>query len=505
MPEPDVSLSLGELLAPWFDPAVLTPSVAALAVRELTMDSRAVSPGCIFVAIKGHAVDGRQYIAAAIAAGAAVVLAQAEENQSDGQVDYLDDVPVIAIQDLPDRLSEAAGRAYGQPDQKFQLVSVTGTNGKTTVSQLLAQWATLLGRTSGVMGTTGNGLLGSLVPAVNTTGNAIDIQRTLADLAYQGADFAAMEVSSHGLVQGRVKAVHFAASIFTNLSRDHLDYHGDMDAYAAAKQSLFTQHHAGIAVINADDAVGRVWLMTLSDAVAVATDQQCLAAHSGPKLWLTAVSYSTQGVAVSFDSSWGAGEFTAPLVGAFNVSNLLLSLATMLSLGYPLDALLAAAPRLQAVTGRMEVFQTADKPMMVVDYAHTPDALEKALAALRHHCEGQLWCLVGCGGERDRGKRPMMASVAEQLADHVILTDDNPRSESPQQIVADMLAGLTHPERVQVIHDRAEACKQAFIQAGTDDIVLVAGKGHEDYQVLAGKTIHYSDRETVQALLETHA
>ncbi|KDM92745.1 UDP-N-acetylmuramoyl-L-alanyl-D-glutamate--2,6-diaminopimelate ligase [Photobacterium galatheae] len=505
MPEPDVSLSLGELLAPWFDPAILTPSVAALAVDALTMDSRAVSPGCIFVAIKGHATDGRQYIAAAIAAGASAVLAQAEANQPDGLVEYLDDIPVITIQGLPEKLSDMAAVVYGQPDQKLQLVSVTGTNGKTTVSQILAQWAALLGRTSGVMGTTGNGLLGKLTPSMNTTGNAIDVQRTLAELTQQGADFAAMEVSSHGLVQGRVKALHFAASIFTNLSRDHLDYHGDMAAYADAKQSLFTQHHAGVAVINADDAVGRVWLTTLPDAVAVATESQLLAAHPGPKLWLTAVSYTTQGVTASFDSSWGAGELTAPLVGAFNVSNLLLALATLLSLGYPLDALLAAAPRLQAVTGRMEVFQTADKPMMVVDYAHTPDALEKALAALRHHCEGQLWCLVGCGGERDRGKRPMMASVAEQLADHVILTDDNPRSESPQQIVNDMLAGLTHPERVQVIHDRAEACKQAFIQAGADDIVLVAGKGHEDYQVLAGKTIHYSDRETVQALLETQA
>lgn len=504
MPEPDVSMSLGELLASWFAPEVLTPSVSAVQVKDLTLDSRAVVAGSIFVAIKGHAVDGRQYIDTAIQAGASAVLAQAEDNQPDGEIRYQSGIPVIAVRDLPIKLSALAGKAYGQPDQQLQLVAVTGTNGKTTVSQLLAQWAGLLGRTAGVMGTTGNGLLSKLTPAVNTTGSAIDIQQNLAELVRQGADFAAMEVSSHGLVQGRVKALHFAASIFTNLSRDHLDYHGDMASYAVAKQSLFTEHHAGIAVINADDDVGRRWLNELHEAVAVATEPSHLSGHSGKALWLTAVSYSTQGVTVSFDSSWGQGDFTAPLVGAFNVSNLLLSLATLLALGYPLDALLATAPRLQAVIGRMEVFQAADKPMMVVDYAHTPDALEKALAALRLHCEGKLWCLVGCGGERDRGKRPIMAAVAEQLADYVILTDDNPRSESPREIVNDMLAGLAQPERAQVIHDRAEACRRAFSQAKAQDIVLVAGKGHEDYQVLAGKTIHYSDRETVQALLETH-
>ncbi|WP_311567744.1 UDP-N-acetylmuramoyl-L-alanyl-D-glutamate--2,6-diaminopimelate ligase [Photobacterium arenosum] len=504
MPEPDVSISLGELLASWFAPEVLAASVSAVQVKDLTLDSRVVVPGSIFIAIKGHAVDGRQYIDAAIQAGASAVLAQAEDNQPDGEIQYHSGIPVIAVCDLPARLSALAGAAYGLPDQQLQLVSVTGTNGKTTVSQLLAQWAGLLGRTAGVMGTTGNGLLSRLTPAMNTTGSAIDIQKTLAELVNQGADFAAMEVSSHGLVQGRVKALHFAASIFTNLSRDHLDYHGDMASYAAAKQSLFTEHSAGIAVINADDDVGRRWLNELHDAVAVATESSHLSGHSGKALWLTAVSYSTQGVTVSFDSSWGQGDFTAPLVGAFNVSNLLLSLATLLALGYPLSVLLATAPCLQAVIGRMEVFQAADKPMMVVDYAHTPDALEKALAALRLHCEGKLWCLVGCGGERDRGKRPMMAAVAEQLADYVILTDDNPRSESPREIVNDMLAGLAQPERVQVIHDRAEACQRAFSQAKAQDIVLVAGKGHEDYQVLAGKTIHYSDRETVQALLETH-
>lgn len=309
------------------------------------------------------------------------------------------------------------------------------------------------------MGTTGNGLLGHIQPATNTTGSALEIPCVLQQMAGQGARFAAMEVSSHGLVQGRVKALEFKASIFTNLSRDHLDYHGDMASYAAAKKTLFTEHQSGVAVINADDEVGREWLTDLPQAVAVAMSQPNVVGHQGQSLWLESVEYSAKGVTVAFDSSWGAGQFTAPLVGAFNVTNLLLSLATLLATGHEMAALLAVAPQLQAVTGRMEVFQKPDKPMMVVDYAHTPDALEKALQALRVHCHGKLWCIFGCGGDRDRGKRPLMAVAAESLADKVILTDDNPRSEAPEAIMADMLAGLAQPDQARTIHDRREACQ----------------------------------------------
>ena len=243
----------------------------------------------------------------------------------------------------------------------------------------------------------------------------------------------------------------------------------------------------------------------MPEAVAVASDKSRLSEHAGHALWLKQVEYSTRGVTVCFDSSWGGGQFTAPLVGSFNVMNLMLALATLLATGHALPRLLETAPKLQAVIGRMEVFQKPDKPMMVVDYAHTPDALEKALQALRVHCRGKLWCIFGCGGDRDNGKRPMMAEIAERLADQIILTDDNPRSEDPTVIVADMLGGLKQPDSAAVIHDRHAACKWALTHAGADDIVLVAGKGHEDYQILADRTIHYSDRETVEELLENNA
>lgn len=496
------SINLGALLAPWFVHQPMPEAVMACVISAFTLDSRQVTPGGLFAAVNGHAVDGRRFIERAIEAGAAAIIAEADGVAHHGDITQQDGVYIVYLQDLNHKLSEIAGHFYQHPDQQLGLYAVTGTNGKTTISQLLAQWANLVGYKAGVMGTTGNGLLTDLTPAANTTGSAIEIQQTLADLVSQGADFAAMEVSSHGLIQSRVRDLHFKASIFTNLSRDHLDYHGTMDAYAEAKKSLFTAHHSGVAIINADDAIGQAWLADIPDAVAVAMTPESVAMHQGPKLWATAVQFSTQGVTIAFESSWGSGAFTAPLVGSFNATNLLLALATLLATDHPMADLLEKAPLLQAVIGRMEVFQATDKAMMVVDYAHTPDALEKALQALRVHCEGRLWCIFGCGGDRDNGKRPMMADVAERLADHVILTDDNPRSEDPAAIMTDMLAGLTSPTLATVIHDREGACRHAITQASAQDIILVAGKGHEDYQILADRTIHYSDRETVAALLK---
>jgi len=505
MPLINQNNKVGALLSPWIAAATLPADLADVELTGMTLDSRQVRAGEMFVAVNGHAVDGRRFIPAALESGAAVILAEADDIAENATVVSQDGIFIVYLYELGHLLSAIARRFYGQPDEQLKLVAITGTNGKTTISQLLAQWAEQLDYCAGVMGTTGNGLLQQLKPAVNTTGSAIEIQQVLAGLVNDGADFAAMEVSSHGLVQGRVKALDFVASIFTNLSRDHLDYHGDMTAYAAAKKTLFTHHQSGTAVINADDEVGREWLASLPDAVAVACEQSNLSLHSGRALWLEQVEYSTQGVSVVFDSSWGGGKFTAPLVGSFNVMNLMLALATLLATGHVLSRLIETAPRLQAVIGRMEVFQKPDKPMMVVDYAHTPDALEKALQALRVHCRGKLWCIFGCGGDRDNGKRPMMAGIAERLADKIILTDDNPRSEDPAVIVADMLAGLQQPDLAVVNHDRYAACQWALTSADADDIVLVAGKGHEDYQILADRTIHYSDRETVGELLENNA
>ena len=487
--------NLRDLLAPW------VPALPARALREMTLDSRVAASGDLFVALVGHQADGRRYIPQAIAQGVAAVIAEAEGEANDGEIREMHGVPVIYLSQLNQRLSALAGRFYREPSSALRLVGVTGTNGKTTTAQLLAQWSQLLGETSAVMGTVGNGLLGNVKPTENTTGSAVDVQQVLANLAEQGASFAAMEVSSHGLVQNRVSALKFAASVFTNLSRDHLDYHGDMAGYEAAKWLLFSEHDYGHAIINADDEVGRNWLARLPDAIAVTMEDNLQPGCRGRWLKATNVHYHDGGATVRFSSTWGDGEIESRLMGAFNVSNLLLALATLLVLDYPIEELLKTAPSLQPVCGRMEVFSAPGKPTVVVDYAHTPDALEKALQAARLHCNGKLWCVFGCGGDRDKGKRPIMGGIAEQYADVVVVTDDNPRTEEPNAIVADILVGMLDAGRAHVVSGRAEAVTNAIMQASENDVVLVAGKGHEDYQIVGTRRLDYSDRVTVARLL----
>ncbi|WP_274008168.1 UDP-N-acetylmuramoyl-L-alanyl-D-glutamate--2,6-diaminopimelate ligase [Vibrio parahaemolyticus] len=486
------AISMDALLSPWVD----CPSLASVLVSELELDSRKVQPGTTFVAIVGHVVDGRKFIASAIEKGANAVIAQACDVKAHGTIDIIDDIPVVYLDALDKCLSEIAGQLYTYPDMK--LIGVTGTNGKTTITQLIAQWIGLVGSKAAVMGTTGNGFLDDLKEAANTTGNAVEIQHTLASLAEQQAQYTALEVSSHGLIQGRVKSLSFAAGVFTNLSRDHLDYHGTMEEYANAKLTLFTQHQCDQAIINVDDEVGAAWAKQLTNAIAVSLAPTTEFEHA---LWASQVAYAESGITIRFDGQFGEGTLHAPLIGEFNAANLMLAFATLLSLGFDKSDLLATAAQLQPVLGRMELFQAENRAKVVVDYAHTPDALEKALQALRVHCDGQLWAIFGCGGDRDAGKRPMMAEIAERLGDKVVLTDDNPRSEDPVLIVKDMLAGLSQPAEAIVQHDRFKALSYALENAAPQDIILLAGKGHEDYQIRNGETIHYSDRESAMQLL----
>ncbi|MGL4859939.1 MAG: UDP-N-acetylmuramoyl-L-alanyl-D-glutamate--2,6-diaminopimelate ligase [Enterobacteriaceae bacterium] len=487
--------NLRELLAPW------NPDVPSCPLREMVLDSRQAAAGDLFIALKGHQVDGRHYIPQAIAQGVAAVIAEAEGEQAEGTLLYQHGIPILYLTHLDQRLSELAGRFYQHSASQMRVIGVTGTNGKTTITQLLAQWGRALGETTAVMGTLGNGLLGEVVPTENTTGSAIEVQQKLAEFQQQGATLAAMEVSSHGLVEHRVRGISYSAAVFTNLSRDHLDYHGDMQQYQAAKWLLFSSHQVGKIIINADDSVGSQWLARLPQAVAVSMENKLPAGWQGQWLSARKVTYHERGALIEFDSSWGPGTLPSHLVGAFNVSNLLLALATLLALDYPLAELLRSADSLRPVCGRMEVFSRAGRATVIVDYAHTPDALEKALQAARLHCQGQLWCLFGCGGDRDKGKRPLMGAVAEQFADKVIVTDDNPRTEEPREIIKDILAGLLDAGRVQVIHGRAEAVTSAVIQAKEQDIVVIAGKGHEDYQLVGHQRLDYSDRTTVARLL----
>lgn len=487
-------LTLAALLSPWLD--ISAEDSASIVVQRLELDSRKVTQGTTFVAIKGHAVDGRRFIPSAIEQGANAVIAEACELHPHGEVTNVSGVSVVYINQLNQHLSALASQLY--PLDKNKLIGVTGTNGKTTITQIMAQWLDLVGQKAAVMGTTGNGFLSDLQPVANTTGNAIEIQQTLYRLEEQGARYSALEVSSHGLVQGRVKTLPFEVGVFSNLSRDHLDYHGTMEEYAEAKFSLFSQHQCKAAVINVDDEVGACWIQRLDSAIAVS-----LQPTDYPNaVWAQSVSYSEAGITLSIDGMFGRGEFTVALIGEFNASNVLVALTALLALGIDKQALFDVAGSLKPVLGRMELFTANGKAKVVVDYAHTPDALEKALQALRVHCHGKLWAIFGCGGDRDKGKRPMMAAIGESLADKVILTDDNPRSESPAAIVEDMLEGMQNPQQAIIEHNRFNALKHALAHSSELDIILLAGKGHEDYQVMADKTIQYSDRESALQLLE---
>lgn len=482
----------------------LPKSVAQIAIQAMTLDSRAVTPHSLFVALRGHSQDGRRFIPQALQNGAAAVVAQADNAGEHGNIQWFDNVPCVYFYQLDQMISRLAGRFYGEPSSHLSLVGVTGTNGKTTISHLLAHWVQLLNdkaqntaRTA-VLGTTGNGLLGALQQSQNTTGSAIDIQKNLADFLALGANFCALEVSSHGLVQHRVDGLHFSAGIFSNLSRDHLDYHVTMAEYAAAKWRLFSDLACEKMIINADDDIGKAWLDRLPQAVAVSCDPAFKS--EGRNFWLnlSEVTFEPQGASIAFTSSWGDGTLQSRLLGAFNVSNLLLALATLLSLGYALQDLLSCANQLQGVCGRMEVLEStnANAPRAIVDYAHTPDALEKALSAARLHTKGRLWVVFGCGGDRDAGKRPLMGEVASRLADEIILTNDNPRSEDPNAILNAIAQGIRQP--VRQIPDRKMAIHHALQQATQEDLVLIAGKGHEDYQIIGTQTLSFSDQACVR-------
>lgn len=491
-----------QALLPLLDGIVKQPGLPDVMISGLALDSRTVKDGELFFALEGVAAHGKQFVDQAIARGAKVVL----EEAAWARRSVRDGVPVIDVPALKFKLGAVAERWYGNPSQAMTVVGVTGTNGKTSVSHFIAQALSSDGP-CGVIGTLGNGLLGDASPAelvvgAHTTPNALQVHGLLAGMRDAGAQRAVMEVSSHGLEQGRVAGVHFDVAVFTNLSRDHLDYHGDMARYGRAKRRLFEMPGLKYAVINLDDEMGQSLLAGMPGAVGTVSygfDDSPLP----PSLLGSELQLDSQGLRLRISSDWGNGELRVPLLGRFNAENLLAAFAALLACGLPFDEVLARLGRLQAVPGRMQrLGGGAGEPLVVVDYAHTPDALTQALSALRAHTAGRLICVFGCGGDRDVGKRPLMARAAEQAADAVIVTDDNPRSESPEVIVADIFSGFTHADAVVAISDRADAIAYAIDHAGAGDVVLVAGKGHEDYQLKGEQRLPFSDAEQVRAALQ---
>jgi UDP-N-acetylmuramoyl-L-alanyl-D-glutamate--2,6-diaminopimelate ligase len=470
-----------------------------IVIRGLVLDSRHIEPGDAFVAIAGFGAHGLGFVEQAQAAGASAILF---EPPAPAEFDVPADA--IAVPGLRARMGEMADRFHARPSRDMSMVGVTGTNGKTSTVQLLAQAWHLRGLRAASIGTLGAGLYGEVVPTGFTTPLVLQMHALLAQLRDAGAKAVAMEVSSHALDQGRVDAVHFDVAVFTNLTRDHLDYHGDMAGYGAAKARLFAWPELQAAVINLDDAFGREMMAQLPQdlrAIGLSSRDQAQASVRAGNLRLDA-----NGIAFDLTVENDCYGVQSKLLGRFNVDNLLAVAGALHALGDAPADIARTLSKLQPIHGRMNrLGGDGQRPLVVIDYAHTPDALEQALASLRDHAPARLICVFGCGGERDVGKRPLMAACAERLADRVIVTDDNPRGEDGDAIVADILAGFARPDSVTVQRDRAQAIARAIEEAGADDIVLIAGKGHEPYQEVAGVRHPFDDTAVARQCLEVHA
>jgi UDP-N-acetylmuramoyl-L-alanyl-D-glutamate--2,6-diaminopimelate ligase len=466
-------------------------------VASIASDSRQLREGYVFLAVQGLTSHGLDFLEQARQAGACAVV----WDSSTGSEPVEPGVPLIAVRDLAQRVGEIADRFYGHPSERLGVIGVTGTNGKTTVTWMIAQAGELLGQPCGYIGTLGHGL-GEVEGVTGmTTPPAVDLHRYLAEFVDQDAASAAIEVSSHALSQRRVDGVRFDTAIFTNLSRDHLDYHADMAEYFDSKARLFLECSPGHRIINVDSHYGlRLASLCGPDVVTVSTKFD-RASNGRPFVSVRSVVANEQGSDVTFGSSWGSGRFSLPLPGDFNVANAASVLALLLMKGVAVEQACDLMSQLQAPPGRMQRV-AKEGPAVFVDYAHTPSALEAALRALRAHCPGELWCVFGCGGDRDRGKRPQMGKAAERQGDHVVLTTDNPRSEDPAAIADDILAGMDRPDRVTIIEDRSAAIAWSIARAADDDVVLIAGKGHETYQEAAGKRVAISDYAIASRALE---
>lgn len=471
----------------------------ALPILDIAVDSRAVSKGALFIATQGLTNHGLDFIEQAIANGAIAVAYNAElpkPQRADS------DITLVPVRNLESRLGEIADRFFGAPSEAVRVVGVTGTNGKTTVAWLVAECLSMLEHRCAYAGTLGYGVDELYSDSDMTSPDVVTNHRRLAGFRDRDAEYAAIEISSHALDQHRIDGTRFRAVLFTNLSRDHLDYHGDMGAYAAAKARLFTEYPALHRVINIDSEYGGQLAAQLgADAMVVSMRPAVPAGHTN-FVCATSVQQTPAGSTVSVTTSVDEAQFILPIPGRFNVANALTVLGLLLAEGVCLTSACDALAMVSAPPGRMQRVPVDSGPQVYIDYAHTPDALRVALTALREHQDGELWCVFGCGGDRDAGKRPLMAQVVEELADRIVITNDNPRSEDAGAIVADIVSGFSARANFTIIEDRASAIGWAIANAKSDDALLIAGKGHEDYQIIGVERRDFSDFKVAAANLD---
>jgi UDP-N-acetylmuramoyl-L-alanyl-D-glutamate--2,6-diaminopimelate ligase len=496
-------MTLRELLAAIADIAHWSEHPALdQTVKGLSTNSLACQPGDVFIGMPGTRVDGGEFWSGAIAAGAiAAVVSPAAYDKAQAQLATQSPVPfIVAAENMAIACARLSTAFYSHPTQQLKLVGVTGTNGKTTTTHLIEFLLNSVQKNTALLGTLYTRWQGFQQTAVHTTPFAVELQRQFAEAIAAGCEYGVMEVSSHALAQGRVLGCQFEVGVFTNLTQDHLDFHRDMEDYFAAKALLFGDDYLqGRAIINQDDPYGqrlathlpakRVWTYSTQDAAA--------------DLWTGDLTYGAASVKGTLHTPMGEAEFASPLVGQFNLANLLAAVGAALSLGLDLTAIVAALPQFSGVPGRMEqVNVSPDQDIsVIVDYAHTPDSLENLLKAARPFIPGKMICVFGCGGDRDRTKRPQMGRIAATLSDIVYVTSDNPRTEDPQRILNDILEGIPATVQPLVDGDRAAAIRAAIVAAQPGDGVLIAGKGHEDYQILGTEKIHFDDREQAREAL----
>lgn len=469
-------------------------------IKSITTDSRQVQVGSLFLAYSGDVSDGRDYIPDAIKNGASAIIWDTENFEWNAEWD----IENVGIKHLRQQSGIIASQFYKAPSEKMWMIGVTGTNGKTSITQWLSQCFNNLNHKTAVIGTLGNGLPNQLSETSNTTPDAVLLQSILADYAQQGVQNVAMEVSSHGLHQGRVQAINFDVAVLSNLTRDHLDYHITFEAYAAAKRSLFEYSDLKCAVLNADDAFGQVLTHDLNAAdktvLTYGIEQGDVRAEN--------LRFGTTNFSFDAVTPYGNAAVQVNLVGKFNVYNVLAVLATLLVSQVSLADAIAVIAQIESAKGRMQMLGGGSLPLVVVDYAHTPDALEKVLETLKQQASSKLICIFGCGGNRDKGKRPEMGKVATRLADAVVVTSDNPRDEAPDGIIEDILKdmhGNVMHSNYMVEPDRAKAISVGILSAKPNDIVLIAGKGHEEYQEVKGKKHYFSDIEQAKEVLKIYA
>ena len=497
-------MRLKELLAGFVSISDLE-SVQDRVITGLALDSRLITEGNVFIALAGSKQHGLTHVEQALKKGSCAVVFE-PSGGGNQLAEQIVNVPMIAVEGLSLKLGDIAARFFDDPSKSMDVIGITGTNGKTSCSQFLSQMLD----DCGIIGTLGWGAWGKLSKTLNTTPDALEIQRILAELLEAKKKIVAMEVSSHGLEQGRVNGVIFKGAVFTNISRDHLDYHGTMEAYLQAKLTLLKKPGLAFAVVNLDDAYSAQIIAAVPDAVDVwGFSVQGKTSASGECVSADKVLHKVEGI--EFDVRWGEirQRVKVPLYGDFNAENVLTVLAVMLAMGVSMNEAVKKLQFIEPVTGRMERFGGEAQPLVFVDYAHTPDALDKVLSSLRKHCEQDLWVVFGCGGNRDKGKRPQMGRIAEQWADHVMITDDNPRYENGLDIVDDILAGCSlkgqHSAKVEVIQNREQAIQNVIARAAEKDCIVVAGKGHEHYQESKGVQIAFSDSQVVNDALKMRA